>query len=65
MQKDLIARDISRCSDERCPTSSLCERYLQRRIDRQKGEMSVAITDFRGREKIGLCEHFLNVAISE
>ncbi|PKP01817.1 MAG: hypothetical protein CVU11_14065 [Bacteroidetes bacterium HGW-Bacteroidetes-6] len=62
-EKDLIDKSTPRCSDDRCPINMFCERYLQNRIDWQKGEKSVSINDFMGREKIGLCDHFLNVDI--
>ena len=56
--KDLIHRDISRCNDDRCPTAPFCERYLQMAIDYKKGEKNVSVTDFKGREKVGLCDYF-------
>ena len=61
--KDLIYRDISRCNDDRCPTAPFCERYLQMAIDYKKGEEYVWVTDFKGREKVGLCDYFLNVDV--
>ena len=61
--KDLIHRDISRCNDDRCPTDAFCRRYLQMGIDYKKGETLVSATDFKGREKNGLCDHFLNVDV--
>jgi len=61
--KDLIYRDISRCNDDRCPTAPFCERYLQMGIDYKKGEELVSVTDFKGREKVGLCDYFLNVDV--
>ena len=61
--KDLIHRDISRCNDDRCPTAPFCERYLQMAIDYKKGETLVSVTDLKGREKVGLCDHFLNVDV--
>lgn len=60
---DLIPRDISRCNDYRCPTAPFCERYLQMAIDYKKGETLVTVTDFKGREKIGECDYFLNVDV--
>lgn len=63
--KDLINRDISRCNDDRCPINCFCERYLQMGIDYKKGEKLVPVTDFKGREKVGLCDYFLNVDIDE
>ena len=60
---DLIHRDISRCKDYECPTNFCCERFLQLRIDYKKGEKLVSVTDFKGREKVGLCDHFLNVDV--
>lgn len=61
--KDLIHRDISRCNNDRCPTAPFCERYLQMAIDYKNGEKNVSVTDFKGREKVGLCDHFLNVDV--
>ena len=61
--KDLIYRDISRCNDDRCPTAPFCERYLQMAIDYKKSENNVSVTDFKGREKVGLCDYFLNVDV--
>jgi len=61
--KDFIHRDISRCNDDRCPTAAFCKRYLQMEIDYKKGETLVSVTDFKGREKVGLCNHFLNVDV--
>lgn len=61
--KDLIHRDISRCNDDRCPIAPFCERNLQMAIDYKKGEKNVPVTDFKGREKVGLCDHFLNVDV--
>jgi len=61
--KDLIHRDISRCNDNRCPTAPFCERYLQMGIDYKKGKTLVSVTDFKGREKVGLCDHFINVDV--
>lgn len=60
-KKDLIHRDISRCNDDKCPTSSFCKRYLQMAIDYKKNEKLVSVTDFKGREKNGLCNYFLNI----
>lgn len=61
--KDLIHRDISRCNDDRCQINVFCERYLQMNIDHKKGEKLVTVTDFKGREKVGLCDYFLNVDV--
>jgi hypothetical protein len=61
--KDLINRDTFRCNDNKCPTAAFCERYLQMRIDYKKGEKLVPVTNFKGSEKVGLCDHFLNVDV--
>lgn len=61
--KDLIHRDISRCNDDRCPTAPFCKRYMQMAIDYKKGEEYVWVTDFKGCEKVGLCDYFLNVDV--
>ena len=61
--KDLIHRDVSRCNNDKCPTAPFCERYLQIAIDYKKGEKRVSVTDFKGSEKVGLCDYFLNVDV--
>lgn len=61
--EDLIPNDISRCNDYQCPTRVYCRRFLQRGIDYKKGETRIPVTDYRGREKRGLCDHFLNVDV--
>jgi hypothetical protein len=61
--KDFIHHDISRCNDYRCPTRAFCSRFRQMAIDIQKGETRVSVTDFNGREKVGLCDYFLNVDV--
>ena len=57
--KDLIPNDISRCNDYKCPTNFCCARFKQLSIDSKKGN-TVWISDFEGRKKTGLCEHFLS-----
>ena len=61
--RDLIYRDISRCNDYQCPTNFCCARFRQMRIDRQKGETLVSVNDFKGREKVGLCDYFINADV--
>jgi hypothetical protein len=61
--KDLIPRDISRCSDDRCASAVFCKRYLQMGIDHKKGEKLVSVTDFKGSEKFGSCGQFLDVDV--
>ena len=58
--EDLIHNDISRCNDYKCPTNFCCARFRQLRFDRENGN-HFSVTDFEGREKTGLCEHFINV----
>jgi len=61
VKKDLIANDISRCNDYRCPTRGFCARFRQLRFDNETGIKHMSVTDFKGREKNGLCDHFINV----
>ena len=61
--KDLIYRDISRCNDYKCPTRGFCARFRQMAIDRQKGETIISVNDFNGREKVGLCDYFINADV--
>lgn len=61
VKQDLIPRDVSRCSDSKCPTAAFCDRYLQLAIDNEKNRKRILVTDFKGRHKPGLCEHFLNI----
>ena len=62
--KDLIPNDISRCNDYKCPTNFCCARFKQLSIDRKNGN-TVWTSDFEGRKKTGLCEHFLNVDVAD
>ena len=61
--KDLIYRDVSRCNDYQCQTRGFCARFRQIAIDRQKGENLVSVSDFNGREKVGLCDYFINADV--
>ncbi len=61
--KDLISRDISRCNDNQCHTRGFCSRFMQMEIDRKKGETIVSVNDFNGREKVGLCDYFINAYV--
>jgi hypothetical protein len=60
---DLISRDMSRCNDYRCPTAPFCERRIQMSIDYAKGDTTAPVTDFKGRERSGLCDYFLNIDV--
>ncbi len=59
--KDLIPLDCSRCSDDRCPIAIFCARSRQKTIDYKKGQKNILMTDFKGAEKVGLCDYFLNI----
>lgn len=61
MKKDLINKDVTRCTDYKCELGNICKRRLQNDLDREKGELSVPAADFQGSEKEGLCEHFINI----
>ena len=62
--KDLIHNDISRCNDYKCPTGAFCARFRQLRIDQKKNSRSIfSVTNFKGCEKTGLCDYFLNADI--
>lgn len=61
--KDLIPRDVSRCNDHKCGIAGFCERNLQLNIDFKKGQSPSLVTNFKGSDKNGLCDHFLNVDI--
>ena len=58
--KDLIYRDISRCSDILCPKSNICSRLKQLEIDQLNKETLTSVNDFKGREKDGLCDYFID-----
>lgn len=60
--ENLISNDISRCNDYKCPTNFCCARFKQLSIDRKNGN-TVWTSDFEGRKKERLCEHFLNVDV--
>jgi hypothetical protein len=60
----LIHNDISRCNDYKCPTGAFCARYRQLRFDRENGNTKMSVTDFKGREKNGLCDYFINADVS-
>lgn len=61
---NLINRDMARCNDWKCPIGHFCCRYLQMKIDREKGEKQVSVTDFNGRSG-EVCNHFINVEFKE
>jgi hypothetical protein len=61
--KDLIHNDISRCNDYKCPIGAFCARFRQLRFDKENGNTQMSVTDFKGREKKGLCDYFLNADI--
>jgi len=61
MIKNLILRDVSRCSDSKCLKSNSCKRYLQRDIDYKNNETYIPVNNFKGSENNGLCEFFLDV----
>lgn len=60
----LIANDVSRCSNMKCPTSAYCARYRQWRIEGRSKEgihKEVSVTQFDGDKQAGLCDFFINV----
>jgi hypothetical protein len=61
--KDLIYRDISRCSDILCSKSNICSRFKQLEIDQKNGETLTSVNDFNGRDKDGLCDYFIELKI--
>lgn len=61
--KDLIHNDISRCNDYKCQTGAFCARFRQLRFDKENGNTQMSVTDFKGREKKGLCDYFLNADV--
>lgn len=61
--RDLILNDVSRCNDYKCPTGAFCARFRQLRFDREKGIKTTPVTDYKGREKKGLCDCFLNADV--
>lgn len=56
----LIDNDEARCNDYKCPIRGFCARAVQLRIDSLNNMESAPIKDFKGREKRGLCDNFLN-----
>lgn len=58
--RDLIKNDVSRCNDYKCPTGAFCARFRQLRFDNEKEIKTMPVNDFKGREKNGLCDYFLN-----
>ena len=61
--ENLISNDISRCNDYKCPTRAFCARFRQLRFDKENGNTQISVTDFKGREKNGLCDYFLNADV--
>lgn len=61
MKKNLINKNVTRCTDYKCELGNICKRRLQNELDREKGELSVPAANFQGSEKEGLCEHFINI----
>ena len=60
---NLIHNDISRCNDYKCPIGAFCARLRQLHIDKENGNTQMSVTDFKGREKNGLCDYFLNADV--
>lgn len=63
--KGLILKDVSRCSDEKCPKSSSCKRFLQMEIDKENGEEYSVVSDFKGSENNGVCDYYINIDNNE
>ena len=61
MKKDLINRNITRCTDYKCELGNICKRRLQNELDREKSEATAPVANFQGSEKEGLCEFFMNI----
>lgn len=61
--KNLITNDISRCNDYKCPTAAFCARFKQLSIDLKNGNKAISVTNFKGCEKKGLCDYFLNADV--
>lgn len=62
--KDIINNDVSRCNDYKCPTNAFCARFRQLRYDKQNGIKPITVINFKGVEKTGLCEYFINADIN-
>ena len=62
---NLIFKDVSRCSDEKCPKSSSCKRFLQMEIDKENGEEYSVVSDFKGSENNGVCDYYINIDNNE
>lgn len=62
---NLIFKDVSRCSDEKCPKSSSCKRFLQMEIDKENGEEYSVVFDFKGSENNGVCDYYINIDNNE
>ena len=62
---NLIFKDVSRCSDEKCPKSSSCKRFLQMEIDKKNGEEYSVVSDFKGSENNGVCDYYINIDNNE
>ena len=60
----LIPNDVSRCNDDKCLTRGFCARLWQLRLDREIGNNRISVTDFKGRDKKGLCYYFINTDVS-
>ena len=61
--RDLILDDVSRCTDIKCPIGAFCARSRQLNIDYKKGVKNRPKTDFKGYNKRGLCDYFLNADV--
>ena len=61
--KNLITNDISRCNDYKCQTAAFCARFKQLSIDLKTGNKAISVTNFKGFEKNGLCDYFLNADV--
>lgn len=45
---NLINNDISRCSNESCVKKTICKRFLQLKIDKEKSKIENATFSFKG-----------------
>lgn len=47
---NLIPNDYSRCSNEKCIKKSICKRFLQLEIDKEKGNKTISVVEFNQKD---------------
>lgn len=57
--RNLIANDISRCTNKRCTIKESCARYVQNHIDCINKAIRVSFTGFR-QEDDGTCNNYIS-----